>query len=92
MGGPAAEGGDTTTFPTPADKGKVHRWAPIKKARAAGKPLSPLGPTRAPRSLSTLIYACPLGKQAGMAGLACNGDQMGHGPWGQGWQVQRRLQ
>lgn len=27
---------------------------------------------------------CLQGRQAG-AGLASNGDQMGHGPWGQGW-------
>lgn len=28
---------------------------------------------------------CLQGRQAGKAGLACNGDQMGHGLWGQGW-------
>lgn len=44
-------GGNTTTSPTTTDKGEglsLPRWAPIKEAIAAGKPLSPLGPTRAP--------------------------------------------
>lgn len=83
-------GGNTTTSPTTTDKGEglsLPRWAPIKEATAAGKPLSPLGPTRAPEKPEhshSFVSVGQAGRQ-GWPGLASNGDQMGHGPWGQGW-------
>lgn len=94
MGEPAAEWGDTHPIPHPNGHRRGAQVAPIKSSR---KSLwVPIGSrhvsVRVLRNPSALTDVRLLGKQAGAAGLACNGGRMGHGHGGGPGLVQRRLQ
>lgn len=83
------EGGDPSS-PTPTKKRVSHYLCgPTSRRKLQQEALIPTGPNKSLRNLSTLTYVSA--GQAGKVGPASNGDQMGHGPWGQG-PVHRKLQ